>query len=79
MTLPLKRNPKILNAERTLLIDLYRVTKGLLKDFEPDEIEPHEQRVVDVVHNYLNGAAARMSNQARVAREERPGFFNSLT
>lgn len=68
MTLPLKRTPKILNTERTLLIDLYRVTKGLLKDFEPDEIEPHEQRVVDVVHNYLNGAASRMSSQARAAQ-----------
>lgn len=59
MTLARKRNPKILNPERTLLIDLYRVTKGLMKDFEPDEIEPHEQRVVDVVHNYLNSAASR--------------------
>lgn len=51
-----KRTPKI-RTERTLLIDLYRVTKGLLKDFEPDEIEPHERRIVDVVHNYLNATA----------------------
>ena len=57
MTLARKRAPK--NVERTLLIDLYRVTKGLLKDFEPDEIEPHELRVVDGVRKYLNAAAAQ--------------------
>lgn len=58
MTLARKRVPKSANVERTLLIDLYRVAKGLLRDFEPDEIEPHELRVVDGVRKYLNAAAA---------------------